>query len=1299
MSNSRLYTVIFIVLFSSSFILQMDLSLSTDDSYYDNTTIRNYIPKLTGNGEDIINRSANIIEDNIIHSSSFSEPKLPVILENDFVHKSVSETLVDHDPISIDGNPDFINQVTTEGWLGNGSSLDPYIIENYNFNNLTGSLVEIRNTNLSFKIINCYLFNGDFGIYLYNVKNGNIDNNTLIGNRFSIYNYNVSKGEIINNKIINSEGDSIRLYFSEENFISNNSVTNNAGFAIRLGSSNKTFILNNSIFNNTAGIYLTSSINNSILENEISNNSGSGIRLLDSQYIEIFNNDIFNNGGWEDSGIHIDHSNNNFVKNNTIFNNGFYGIYLDSSNFTTVERNNCSLNERYGITLGSYSSEYASHNYISNNLMQDNGNYGIIMHSGINNTIYNNSVSESGYDGIYLYEWVNNSIIEDNTLFNNNLRGIRVENADNISIINNYIFNNSNSGIDLSSSFNCNIIDNKITNNDYYGIELHNSDDNIIRSNELAKNFPIGSSQAVDDGSNNTFNFNYWDDWITPDVNGDHIVDQPYLIDGSSNNLDPYPLVYPFQISMHDPIFIDGNDALATFISDEGLSGEGTYSSPYIIENFFINASTAHGIEIRSTDAYLTIRDCTIEDGRSTAGISLYYASNVNISNNNVNNNSYGICLESSSHNMLAGNTASYNDDHGIMLRVSSNHNTLAGNTASYNKQIGIYLESSSHNTLSANNASYNNYEGIHLWGSSNNNTLAENNASYNTQRGIFLWDSSTNTLVRNTASYNNYTGIWLSSSSNNNTLAGNTASYNEDDGIHLSSSSNHNTLAGNTASYNNWDGIYLQQSSYNNTINFNAIYGNTISQAYDDGQNNTFSFNYWDDWTSPDNNNDGVVDSPYQIDGSSNNQDPYPLVNPIESNTHLLVKPSIIYPNGGEMVSGNTTIEWMKSVDSLEHNVTYSIYYSSDDGVSWILVAGDLVATSLPWETSIVDDGSNYLIKIIANCSEGLTAETILGNNFTIDNNTPDVILTTLQNDTLLNSLDIIDLSITDHSLEEVWYNWDNDTNQSLTSPFKVAVPSDDGYHWLTVYANDSVGHLAVKKYRWWINQVPNINLVSPANNSIQKDGTVIILNIVDNNLDNVWYNWDNGANQSFITPWNVSFSLSDGWHWMDVYANDKDGFLSSTQFYFYSDLVSPVILLINPVNDTSIENSLVIELAVTDYSLDSVWYNWDDGMNQSLASPYQIGVPIEEGYHWLTVYATDSVGHFTVQKYRWSILIPTTTTTTTTSTTSSISTPSTTKRESIPVLTSGFELLPLLMALLSIITILRRARRYGMI
>ena len=40
----------------------------------------------------------------------------------------------------------------------------------------------------------------------------------------------------------------------------------------------------------------------------------------------------------------------------------------------------------------------------------------------------------------------------------------------------------------------------------------------------------------------------------------------------------------------------------------------------------------------------------------------------------------------------------------------------------------------------------------------------------------------------------------------------------------------------------------------------------------------NEFTHNYYSDWTTPDDNNDGFVDVPYSIEGASGNFDLYPI-------------------------------------------------------------------------------------------------------------------------------------------------------------------------------------------------------------------------------------------------------------------------------------------------------------------------------------------------------------------------------------------------------------------------------------
>jgi len=334
-----------------------------------------------------------------------------------------------------------------------------------------------------------------------------------------------------------------------------------------------------------------------------------------------------------------------------------------------------------------------------------------------------------------------------------------------------------------------------------------------------------------------------------------------------------------------DSIYIDGNDELATFIGNKGLSGDGSIDNPYTIENYHIYARYTSGIEIRNTDAYLIIQNCKIEEDEFDHyyGIFLNNTVNVNINNNIMLNHRSGIYLENSNNNTLIENNASYNRWNGIYLKNSSN-NILSMNNSIYNDWCGIYLENSNNNSLIENYASYNKKYGMgFLLEQSRNNTLSGNFVGFNENYGINLDNSSNNTITEN-----NCDGINLSFSNNNIFLANN-VSNNNSFGF-LLGSSNNNILSGNNVN-NVYEGVRLENCD-NNLIFFNDFYEYEIHPSNEDGNCND---NRWDNGTTgnfwgriyliryPDAENDGTIwDTPYEIDGEGSGIDNFPLVNPV---------------------------------------------------------------------------------------------------------------------------------------------------------------------------------------------------------------------------------------------------------------------------------------------------------------------------------------------------------------------------------------------------------------------------------
>ena len=206
----------------------------------------------------------------------------------------------------------------------------------------------------------------------------------------------------------------------------------------------------------------------------------------------------------------------------------------------------------------------------------------------------------------------------------------------------------------------------------------------------------------------------------------------------------------------------------------------------------------------------------TVSDNTDT-GIYLYSGSNNTITNNILNNNYYGLNLDSTSNNIISNNTVSNNIATGIYVPLGSN-NTITNNIAN-NNAYGFEFHFFSNNIISNNTVS-NNQHGISFYSSSNNN-LTSNIVNNNIDSGIYLESSSSNTLTNNTANNNRNFGIYILWS-NSNTLTNNTANNNSASGIWLEHSSS-NTLTNNTANNNGYNGIWLEYSSSNTLTNNTA--------------------------------------------------------------------------------------------------------------------------------------------------------------------------------------------------------------------------------------------------------------------------------------------------------------------------------------------------------------------------------------------------------------------------------------------------------------------------------------------
>jgi parallel beta-helix repeat protein len=202
-----------------------------------------------------------------------------VIVENSTYlqssHHDLGDSLISgvpHSPIVIDGDVNFNVTAQAEGWLGDGSPEDPYIIDGLDINGFE-MCISISNTRVSFTISNCFLncstyFDGA-GISLYNVSNSLLVSNTVIHSRWGIYLFQSSFNIVSNNNCTNNVRG-ISLEQSNSNMVTNNTSSNRfvmeAG--IWLDNSDSNTLVNNTLMDAfLAGVYFDQSSNNTMANN------------------------------------------------------------------------------------------------------------------------------------------------------------------------------------------------------------------------------------------------------------------------------------------------------------------------------------------------------------------------------------------------------------------------------------------------------------------------------------------------------------------------------------------------------------------------------------------------------------------------------------------------------------------------------------------------------------------------------------------------------------------------------------------------------------------------------------------------------------------------------------------------------------------------------------------------------------------------------------------------------------------------------------------------------------------------
>ena len=326
---------------------------------------------------------------------------------------------------------------------------------------------------------------------------------------------------------------------------------------------------------------------------------------------------------------------------------------------------------------------------------------------------------------------------------------------------------------------------------------------------------------------------------------------------------------------------INGNDELLQMATDNNWPGTGYEWDPIIIEGYHFRGYVHHFV-VDNTDLYWEFKNNILD------GIDDRYCEIVigNLRNGKIANNYFvrgavgihGIRVEDC---VFSGNKF-YNQSWDGVLLEYSNNNIIIGNTFIDEGEGGVlgWVDSKDNNILY--NTVHGSPYGFMFWEGSNDNTVQQNTIHDISIRGVDI--QTTGNIVRDNEIYN-IDGDGISASKPGSEIRDNLIYNGERYGINLYSGSGEAEIKNNVVIGFEAGAINLHESD-DSRIELNDFYDNGEDQAWDYGNNNIFTDNYWHEWIANDTNENGILDLPKLIAGGDNT-DPRPHaipINPIPS-------------------------------------------------------------------------------------------------------------------------------------------------------------------------------------------------------------------------------------------------------------------------------------------------------------------------------------------------------------------------------------------------------------------------------
>ena len=397
-------------------------------------------------------------------------------------------------------------------------------------NSGTGVQITSSNVTLSGFTIRNSGANSSAGIYLDNVGNCSIVDNTVSANYYGIF-LNCSGDNMLRNNAMNGNIYNLGIDGNESaHFINNidNSNTVNGKKVYYL--TNETNLnINPSTYPDVGYLALVNCKDITVQNLNLSNN-GNGILLVNTQNSTLIGNKVENSI----EGLRLMNSEGNILRNNNLTNNTYnfwvqsgFSNYVDASNtlngkpiYYWINQNNKAVPSNAGyVALVNCSGITVQNLDLASNWQS------IVLSSSTNSTVSNNQIS-SNYYGIDLENSSNGNSIRENTVVNCT-QGITLSDCKDNNIANNVLSNNQYGGYFTSSSFNTiseNTVNTNIDHGMQFTLDCNNNTliGNSINHNNVAVEFTNSSGNTI---VQNSFTGNTQSIQIHGQCNGTSIIE------------------------------------------------------------------------------------------------------------------------------------------------------------------------------------------------------------------------------------------------------------------------------------------------------------------------------------------------------------------------------------------------------------------------------------------------------------------------------------------------------------------------------------------------------------------------------------------------------------------------------------------------------------------------------------------------------------------------------------------------------------------------------------------------------